>query len=203
MLHCSVGQACIPVDASFGMLCLPLLCYLPMLVHAGQPEDERSTYVAKGSKGWDLAAATRATWIRDYDQALTIHSFGRPSQMSQGVAFLWLWLHNQPVHEVALRLPLAAAGWKTVDAYYQGSSSSDLVPNINIPLLCLQVSCRAPCCDLVFCMSALADILPCSLMFAGAGRSHRACSGHTCCSAAAQPQLHTGGHPSRRASGLD
>lgn len=38
---------------------------------------DRCFLVATGAKGWDLAAATRATWIRDYDQALTVHSFGR------------------------------------------------------------------------------------------------------------------------------
>ncbi|KAJ9528889.1 hypothetical protein QJQ45_000448 [Haematococcus lacustris] len=50
----------------------------------------------------DLAARCRN--IREFDEALTIHSFG----------------------------------WPTVEAYYAGSSSSDSIPQVAIPLLCIQ-----------------------------------------------------------------
>ncbi|KAL6748722.1 Alpha/Beta hydrolase protein [Haematococcus lacustris] len=50
----------------------------------------------------DLAARCRN--IREFDEALTIHSFG----------------------------------WPTVEAYYAGSSSSDSIPQVATPLLCIQ-----------------------------------------------------------------
>lgn len=56
--------------------------------------------------------------------------------------------------------------------------------------------CRLPC------RLTLLDAALLFLALAGAGRSHCTCCGHPCCGAAAQPQLHSGNHPSRRASGL-
>jgi predicted alpha/beta-fold hydrolase len=53
---------------------------------------------------FDLGLAARCRTIREFDAAITIHSFG----------------------------------WPDVDAYYAGSGSCLSIPNVTVPLLCIQ-----------------------------------------------------------------
>ena len=52
------------------------------------------------------------------------------------------------------------ADWPSVDAYYYGSSSSHSIPNVKIPLLCIQVTHCHYTCDMHYRHAAQLDLEP-------------------------------------------
>ena len=55
---------------------------------------------------------------------------------------------------------LLYADWPSVDAYYYGSSSSHSIPNVKIPLLCIQVI-HLYCSGNMYCSHAVgAELVP-------------------------------------------
>lgn len=100
--------------------------------------------------GFDTQLAANCKTIRQFDDAITRVAFGgldvaslSSLLLSQSMSMLEHGCCTD-VHGVLLALArarmvlFAPAGWPSVDAYYEGSSSALAVPDITIPTLCIQ-----------------------------------------------------------------
>jgi hypothetical protein len=91
------------------------------------------------AEAFDTQLAANCKTIRQFDDAITRVAFGglRAANSPQFLISCSMMHRRCTSSSVS---DAAAAGWPSVDAYYEGSSSAKAVPDITIPTLCIQAS---------------------------------------------------------------